>query len=64
MLNGKHFHTLKVKSVRLSRGCAAAGAAVRQANTATAQAKPKMRVLSMIGLLVCVLVLSRVQQQL
>src|SRR5687768_7518521 len=40
---------LKVKRVRLSRGCADTGAAKRQANTATAQTKPKMRVLSMIG---------------
>jgi hypothetical protein len=40
---------LNVKSVRLSRGCAETGAAIRQTNTVTAQAKPKIRVLSMIG---------------
>jgi len=40
---------LNVKSVRLSRGCADTGAATRQTNTATAQAKPKTRLLSMIG---------------
>src|SRR4029453_15257451 len=36
---------LKVKSVRLSRGSADTGAATRQTNTATAQAKPQTRLL-------------------
>ena len=40
---------LKVKTVHLSRGCAETGAASRQTNTVTAQAKPKTRVPSMIG---------------
>src|SRR5512145_1012238 len=40
---------LNVNNVRLSRGCAETGAAIRQTNTVTAQAKPKIRVLSMIG---------------
>src|SRR5687767_2363379 len=46
---GKATGLLNVNIVRLSRGCAETGAAIRQTNTVTAQAKLTTRVLSMIG---------------
>ena len=49
-----------LKRVRLLRGCADAVAAMRQTNTATAQAKPKTRVLSMIGSLFAMLFTANV----
>src|SRR5687768_1057545 len=45
---------LNVNIVRLSKGCADTGAAIRQTNTATPQAKLKIRVLSMMVLHICV----------
>jgi hypothetical protein len=43
----------------VSRGCADAGAAERQTNTATAQAKQKTGVVSMMGLPVCAFSVQR-----